>query len=433
MKKVLIITYYWPPSGGAGVQRWLKFTKYLPEFGWEPVILTVKNGTYPTTDPTLEKEIPPNIKIYKTKTVEPFAIYNSLLFKKRKSSVSTGLTGIKNSKNPIKKWAQYIRANYMIPDARKGWNKYAIRKAAQIIDQENIDVIVTTGPPHSSHLIGLELQKKTNIPWVSDLRDPWTTVYYNKMLPRTEKTKKRDQAIENKVLSATDCITVVGESFKDEFPDHSHKMKVVYNGFDETDINEVSEQNKNSKFTLAYIGNLKPNQSLPILWKVIEDLILENEEFKQSFNLQFVGAIDNQERSYLEKNLSENIDIVGFVSHDEAVQKMQEASLLLFVIPNIDNNSLIITGKIFEYLASGSELLSIGPKNGNAAQIIKECDRTPMIDYEDYDQLKKCLSEQFKHWLENDKKKKTIHSDALQTYTRRNQTKNLSAILDQLK
>jgi len=202
-KKALIFTYYWPPSSGPGVQRFLKFCKFLPEFDWEPIVVTPANGSYPYTDDSLLKDVSEYVKVYKTKTLEPFAIFNMLQGKKGKS-VPVALIGLQDSPSIFQKLSKYIRANCFIPDARVGWKKYAIKEGSRIIQNEKIDVIITTSPPHSTHLVGLELQKKHNIPWLADFRDPWTNIYFNRKLPRTARTKAKDKALEDKVVKHAD-------------------------------------------------------------------------------------------------------------------------------------------------------------------------------------------------------------------------------------
>ncbi|NCG29740.1 MAG: hypothetical protein GWP27_04630 [Bacteroidetes bacterium] len=194
MKKALILTYYWPPGSGPGVQRWLKFCKYLPEFGWDTKVITVNNGSYPSVDSSLENDIPEGLEIHKTKTIEPFAIYNALRGKKGKS-VEVALASVKGKQSPFSKFANYVRSNYFIPDARVGWNTYSFPKAIELIKKDRPDVIITTGPPHSTHLVGQRLHKMFDIPWVADFRDPWTTIYYNQFLLRTDSSIRKDTAL----------------------------------------------------------------------------------------------------------------------------------------------------------------------------------------------------------------------------------------------
>ncbi|MBN4052021.1 glycosyltransferase, partial [Cytophagaceae bacterium AH-315-L13] len=289
-QKVLIFTYYWPPASGPGVQRFLKFAKYFPENGWEPIVIAPKNGSYPYYDETLLNDIPSNVEIHHTKTLEPFTLYNFLRGAKGKS-VPVAMTGIKDSSSPLQKISKYIRANYFIPDARIGWNKYAIKKANEIISNTEINAIITTGPPQSTHLIGLHLTKIHNLPWIADFRDPWTTVYYNKFLPRTESSKRKDKNLENTILQNADIVTTVSPGIKKEFEDRAKRAEVIYNGFDENDIYS-GELTPTTKFKLAYIGNYKPNQDVEALWQAIKELKEEMSDFDRNFNLSFTGIVD---------------------------------------------------------------------------------------------------------------------------------------------
>jgi len=203
LKNVLIFSYYWPPAGGVGVQRWLKLTKYLPEFGWNPIIVTVKNGSYPYIDLSLLHEVPGNIEVHKTKTFEPFEWYN-LLLGKRGKHVPTAVLDSSTNKNFLQKLAAFIRANFFIPDARKGWVNFAIDTGEKIFRTKHIDAIVTTGPPHSTHLIGLYFKKKYPIKWLADFRDPWTHLFTNTYLPQINLVKKLDKKLEKRVLQAVD-------------------------------------------------------------------------------------------------------------------------------------------------------------------------------------------------------------------------------------
>ncbi|MFW6101648.1 MAG: glycosyltransferase, partial [Bacteroidota bacterium] len=276
-KKVLIVTYYWPPGSGPGVQRFLKMSKFLYAFGWEPVILTVKNGSYPSTDPSLTKDIPEKLQIFKTKTIEPFSLYNKLTGGKGKQ-VGVGLIGFQHKTNLLKKISLFIRANIFLPDARRGWIPFAFKKAKYLHSKNKLHAVVTTGPPHSTHFIGLKLKKKFSLPWLVDMRDPWTNNFFNKALPRTRYTKKLEKKFEDKILTNADFITTVSPGLKKEFQDRNQNIQVIYNGYDQEDIPEPA-QYKSSEFSLSYIGNLKPNQNIPALWKAIKEMEDEVEGF----------------------------------------------------------------------------------------------------------------------------------------------------------
>jgi len=348
VKNVLILTYYWPPAGGPGVQRWLKFVKYLEEFGWKPHILSVKEGTYSAIDTELEKEIPEGIPVHKTKTSDPFRFYNMLKGKKD-GSVSVALININKKRSLVDRLAMYIRSNCFIPDARKGWNKYAYREAMDILRNENFDLIVTTGPPHSTHLTGLKIKKKTGIKWLADLRDPWTTVYYNDMLPRTAKTRRIDKKYEDEVLANADMLTVVSPGMKEEFADRNPNVKVVMNGFDMEDMEDTGvREHENAgiqEFSLTYTGNFKPNQHVSHIWDGICELIAENKDFAKDFKLRFVGNVDSSVPEYFQTmGMDGNLDLVSYVPHSEVTRIMASSTTLLFVVPQSKNNKLIIQG-----------------------------------------------------------------------------------------
>lgn len=398
MKKVLIITYYWPPASGSGVQRFLKFSKYLRDFGWEPVILTVENGTYSAYDESLLNDIPNGVKVFKTKTFEPFGFYS--MFSSKKGDKPTSSIGHQKEDTFLQKLLIYIRANFFIPDARKGWYRFACKKAEEIIKKESIDTIITTGPPHSTHLIGQYLKEKTQLPWLADMRDPWTTVFYNAFFPRTKSTQKKDKHLEDLVLKSADIITVVSKGMNDEFKDRANNICTIYNGFDEDDF-KTKESSRSSKFTITYTGNFFPSQNTETLWKCLKDLSTEDSSFKENLSLNFVGNIDKQIISSLnEYGLSKSLKIEDFLPHNNAIDRILNSSLLLLIIPNSERNHLIITGKLFEYLATSKPILSIGPI-GNASDVISESGNNKMIDYNDYDEMKRQILSAYTHWKDN--------------------------------
>ena len=435
MKKVLIISYYWPPSSGPGVQRILKFCKYLQDYNWVPIVLTVKNGTYPSIDESLMNDIPKNVKVFSTKTSEPFALFNFFKGKSNKqNSGMVGMMGTQGKKSFFTKMALYIRSNFFIPDARKGWRKYARREAKKIIKSENIDLILTTGPPHSTHLIGLDLKKQTKVPWISDFRDPWTTVFNNKVLPRTERTRLIDKFYEDMVLQYSDGIMGVSRGLVSELSDRNRNAKVIYNGFDETDMKIDNLSTYTQKFSVAYIGNFKPNQNIEELWQVLEDICKENELFKSHLIISLTGNCDASVNKSIEKyNLNDYLVQSPPVNHQEAIQQMCESNLLLFIVPRVEDNHLIITGKLFEYIASGSKILPIGPIKGDAAHILRYCDHPEMIDYSNKDAIKKFLLDAFNDWRKHENKsKKHSQTSTLSEYTRKSQTKELAVFMNSI-
>jgi glycosyltransferase involved in cell wall biosynthesis len=429
LKKALILTYYWPPGSGPGVQRWLKFCKYLPENGWEPTVITVRNGSYPYSDKTLVNDVPQKMKVIKTDTFEPFAIYNLLRGKKGKS-VEVGLGSIKNQQNRFSRFANYIRANYFIPDARLGWNKYAFVAALRHIKSERPDVIITTGPPHSTHLIGQRLNKEFQIPWVADFRDPWTTIYYNSLLNRTESRKTKDQEFENSVVTSCNMLLVTTPGMEQEFSERAKKIICIPNGFDSEDFIDHPIQKSDAFVRLSYVGNLKANQNAPMLWKAIAELS-KNEVFKSSFRLCFTGSVHPEIiKSIEDSGIKQIVELNSFVAHKEAVEIMQQADALLLPIPQSPGNKLILTGKIFEYLATRRPILSLGPKDGNASAILNKVNNHPMKSYDDFDEISSFLSSIVEQ-AQKTGQLESVGNDQYQSFSRQGLTESLSDTLDQ--
>ena len=371
MKKVLLITYYFPPSGGAGVQRWLKTINYLPKAGVETIVLTVdpQVASYPQVDESLCKEVPDFVKVYKTKTKEILSIYKKVSPQKQ---VPYG--GFANEPNPtlLQKISRFIRGNFFLPDPRRGWNKFALAKAKQIIEQEGIETIITTSPPHSTQLIGLELKRLyPHIKWVADLRDPWTDIYYNEDLYQTSWARKRNAAYESSVLSGADCIITVSEECKRLFAekaDVAEKISVVPNGYDTKDFINSTIINKKEKITpnyLTYVGVMAPQYDLEPLKSLVQG--------RNNILLRFVGVISENIKREIE-SWGVQTEFIPYVSHAEAIAYMRSADALLLFIPNVPNNEGILTGKLFEYLASERKILLFGPENGDAMKLIKECE-----------------------------------------------------------
>lgn len=431
-KKVIIFTYYWPPAGGVAVQRFLKFSKFLPEFGWEPIIITVDNGSYPYLDESLVKEISPSLRVYRTKTFEPFEFYNLLRGKKGKSLPVVSV-GSHNKKSFFQTVSEYVRANFFIPDARKGWVSYAVKQAEEILSNEKVDAIITTGPPHSAHLIGLQLKEKFGLKWLADFRDPWTGIFYNNFLPRTEVTKQKDKALETKVLQTADMVTVISPGMKKEFESRARKIEVVSNGYDEEDfsMSEVRSP-KSEEFVIRYVGNLMSSQNLEVLWKCISELSASDIGHRTSVKLEFIGRVDDAvKKSISENGLDSIVHYLDFVDHRKAIQLMQEASMLLFAIPDVKDNEVILTGKLFEYLASTSEMISFGPVNGNATEILTATGRKKMIAYNNAEETQKQLLSAL-NYFEQTKTVFKYSDNKHQIYSRRNQTSILARHLDAL-
>jgi glycosyltransferase involved in cell wall biosynthesis len=382
MKKVLIITYYWPPSGGAGVQRWLKFAKYLPEFGWQPVILTVdpEYASYPQRDESLLSEVDPNCLVYTTKS---FELYNFYKLISRKKEVPYGGFANESKEGLLQKVSKFIRGNFLLPDPRKGWNKYALKKAEELIKLHHIDTVITTSPPHSTQLIGLKLKQKLNIRWIADLRDPWTDIYYYNQFKHTALARKIDKSYERKVVENADQLITVSEDVKRVFAEKSRfpiseKTVVIPNGFDEDDF-RLTNFPAEAKKIITYSGTISEVYRVDCLLEALHHL---NDDLKSQVRIRFVGKVPSSiEQKFRSTGLE--IELVGYVDHPKSIEYLFRSDLLLLVIPEVKNNRGILTGKFFEYLASQKPILAIGPIDGDLAKIIRETNCGKLFDYDD--------------------------------------------------
>ncbi|HKJ42016.1 MAG TPA: glycosyltransferase family 4 protein [Sunxiuqinia sp.] len=384
MKKVLIITYYWPPSGGAGVQRWLKFSKYLPEYGVQPVILTVDpaKASYAQVDKSLEHEVSSSVFVYKTNTFEPYNFYKKMV---GKEEIPYGGFSNKSEETFLQKIAKAVRGNFFIPDPRKGWNRFAYRRAVELVREHRIDTVITTSPPHSTQLIGLKLKRELGIHWVADLRDPWTDIYYYPELHHSFLSRKLDQAMELKVLRQADVILTVSEHLKRMFiakidPNNDSKVIVIPNGYDEKDF-ELKVKASDAKFVITYTGTISEKYDINGFLVAISKL---DEQKKKGILLRFVGNVSSDIVDKIRQTIPEvELDLVGYVGHSTSVGFLLRSSLQLLVIPKIKNNKGIVTGKFFEYLASRKPVLAIGPEGGDLEQLIDETECGKLFNYDD--------------------------------------------------
>ena len=420
MKKVLIITYYWPPAGGSGVQRWLKFVKYFREFEIEPIVYTVDNPNYPIEDKSLLNDIPVGLDILKQPIWEPNQIFS--IFGKKK----TESAGFLNA-NPsfFGKLLQYIRANYFIPDARKFWIKPSVKYLKKYLNENKIDVIITTGPPHSLHLIGLNLKKLLNVKWIADFRDPWTEIDYFHQLPLTKRAIKKHHLFEIEVLKTADSVLVVGNTMAEKYNKYNKNTFTITNGFDGELCDDKVELD--SKFTLTHIGLMNADRNPKMLWEVLSEIIVENKNFENDFNLKLIGKIDASVVQEISKyNLAKNVEIVNYVSHNKVIEYQKKSQVLLLIVNNVPSARGIITGKIFEYLMVKRPILAIAPKNGDLAKIIDETNSGYVVDFKEREQLKMIILDLYSKFKN---KKLIVDSKNIDQFHRRELTKKVSEII----
>ena len=423
-KKALIIAYYWPPAGGPGVQRWLKFVKYLSDFGVEPIVYSPENPNYPLYDFTLEKEIPEGITILKQPINEPYKLA-SLFSKKKSKTISKGIIPQKKQQSPIDKVLLYIRGNFFIPDARKNWVTPSVSYLSKYLIENEINTIITTGPPHSMHLIGLKLKQELGVKWLADFRDPWTTIGYHKQLKLSKSSEKKHKKLEAQVLNNADHIIVTSFKTKEEFESITKQpITVITNGYD---VEKIESITMDSKFTLSHIGSLLSERNPNVLWKVLKDLISENESFKADFRLNFVGAVsDTVLKSITEYSLIDFTQLESYVEHREAIKKQRESQVLLLIEIDSEDTKCIIPGKLFEYMVSHRPIIAIGPEDSDVSKIISSTNTGKYFNYSDYDSLKLTVLEYYKAFKNNNLQ---THPIGLEQYSRKALTKSLSKLI----
>ncbi|MFK5856903.1 MAG: glycosyltransferase family 4 protein [Bacteroidota bacterium] len=429
MKRVLIITYYWPPSGGGGVQRWVKFAKYLQEFNIEPIVLTVdpKLASYAIIDESMISELPNDIKVFTTKSREPFNIYKKFTAKKE---IPFG--GFANEERPgiTQKISRFIRGNFFIPDARIGWNKFAYRKAIELIEKFDIETVITSSPPHSTQLIGLKLKRDKSINWIADLRDPWTDIYYYNRMYHSPIAKKLDLKKEFDVLNNADKVIVVSQSIKSLFaskitPSQKDKISVISNGYDSDDF-KSNNYNINDRFTITYTGTLADNYNIDGFLKALISVV--NKFGESKIKIQFVGRVTSKYQDIINKSILKQIcSFEGHVAHKASISHLKNANALFLAIPYEPQNEGILTGKLFEYLAARKPIVGVGPVDGDAAVIINECEAGKMFNYSDVQEISNYIIELYNRWTESPKL--SLESEVYTNYSRVNLTKKLVTLI----
>ncbi len=423
-KKLLIITYYWPPAGGPGVQRWLKFVKYLPDFNIQPIVYIPENPTYPIMDAALESEVSEKAIILKSKIFEPYQLA-SFFSKKNTKKISSGIIPHQRKQSFLEKILLWIRGNIFIPDARFLWVKPSVKYLKKYIQENNIDTIVTSGPPHSLHLIGLQLKQDLDIKWLADFRDPWTTIGYQKALKLSAYAEKKHKQLERQVLNAADTIIVTSKTTKSEFQAITSKpIEVITNGYD---VEEGAKKSLDEKFTLAHIGSFLSERNPRILWKALKELVKENPDFKTDFQLKLIGAISQEVLDAISEFKLQNYVLnLGYVSHQEAVEHQRKSQVLLLIEINSEETKSIIPGKLFEYLVSERPIIAIGPEDSDFAEIITSTNTGVFFMYDEKKRLKALLLEYYNQYKNQNLK---VHAIGLQQYSRKNLTEQLSKLI----
>jgi glycosyltransferase involved in cell wall biosynthesis len=426
LKKVLIISYYWPPSGGAGVQRWLKFVKYLPEFGWQPIVYTPENPEYPALDESLVKDVPEEVEILKQPIWEPYTWYRQFLGDKNKK-IGAGFVSDKKEPGLLQKISVWVRGNFFVPDARKFWIKPSVNYLTKYLEENPVDLIVSTGPPHSMHLIALGLKKSLGIKWVADFRDPWTNIDFYKELMLSGWADRKHKSLEQQVLKSADLSLTIGYTMTEEFIALGAKnVETVTNGFDEADFPD-SDLKLDEEFIISHIGTFSPSRNQPTLWRALSELKIENEDFAQQFKLRTVGVVDYSVRSaIIEAGLEDNWEEVAYVPHEKLLQYQRASKVLLVSINNTPNATGILPGKFFEYLASGRPILAIGPKKSDIGTVLGKTNAGVIVEADNLAEMKAVILSMFKGETAIQR-----NEESVMAFSRKQITKQLVGLMNQ--
>ena len=444
MKRLLIITYYWPPTGGSGVQRWVKFSKYLPEFGWQPVVYTPENPEQLARDESLLADIPACAEVVKTRILEPYELYRRLTGgKKGEGEVNPVNAQQKNWKQRLSLW---VRGNCFVPDPRIGWVRPSVRFLKKYLAEHPVDAVVTTGPPHSVHLIGLGLKKALGLRWIADFRDPWTEMFYYKHLGLGPAADRRHHRLEQAVLDGADAVISVSPPVAADFRAKTQTPVVlITNGFDEDDFAEAGEpssgapgvqffpdpengseknldtpapQRPRTKVRLVHTGLFAADGNPLNLWDALAERCAADPTFRERLQIRLAGKVDAAVTEAVRaRGLGGNLVELGYLPHDETVREQRAADILLLPLRREPEYAKVLPGKIFEYLAARRPVLGIGQEDGAAAAVLRDAAAGQMFDWDKKDELLAFLDAEHPQ------------TEGIEKYTRRALTAQLAELL----
>jgi len=436
MKRVLVITYYWPPTGGSGVQRWVKFAKYLPEYGWQPVIYTPENPAQLAVDSSLLSEVSPDMEIIKTKIVEPYEMYKTFLRRSGHSRQAVEVNPVNaQEKSFLQKAAMWIRGNFFRPDPRCLWIGPSVRFLKKYLKEHPVDLIVSTGPPQSMHLIGRKLARETGLPWVADFRDPWTRIFYFKHLSMTAATRKWHREMEQKVLDEASVVVAVSPSVQDDFESMTRTpVELITNGFDESDfavdICRDAEGGEDKDFIVTHTGLFAADGNPETLWEVLAEKSSTDKDFSRHLKIRLVGKTDDSViESIYAAGLRENVEDMGYQPHSVAVQEQRQASVLILPLRKEPEYKAVLPGKLFEYMASRRPILGIGQPDGAMSMILGDTDTGVVLDWNDKVAIRRHLDACWKKHLDG---RLSVAGADISMFSRRELTRKMAELFDRI-
>ncbi len=430
MKKVLIVSYYWPPAGGISVLRSLKIAKYLTQFGWTPVVLTVSNPQYPILEPNNSKHIPEGLEVIKAKSVEPFGFYKRITGRKKADTLSNVLNANDKKHGVFHKLAVWIRANYFIPDARMLWMKPAIKAASKYLSENKVDAIFSDGPPHTNTLIACRLSKKFDIPWLMDWQDPWTQVDYYKMFPIGKRADKKHKKLEAECLKQASKMTIVSPTWKEDAEAiGASNVSVVVWGYDEDDF-ETIEPVKTSKFLITHTGLLGEDRLPDGFIKALKELVDEYSDFKEALEVKLFGTVDKSVNELVNSlDLRDNFEIGRQIPRNDALSYNMGSAIQLLLLNKQDNAKGRTPGKLFEYLRAKRTIICCGPIDSDVSKLLQKTGAGETFEYNDVEGMKKSILKEYKRFKAGNE---VIEINGLEQYHIKNLTGQIAEYLNEI-
>ena len=436
MKRVLIISYYWPPTGGSGVQRWVKFAKYLPAEGWQPVIYTPENPEQLAVDASLEAEVPAEAEVIRRRIVEPYEMYKKMLRKSGHSKEAVEVNPVNaQNKSFLQKVAMWVRGNFFRPDPRCLWIRPSVKFLKKYLKDHPVDLIVSTGPPQSMHMIGRKLAKETGLPWIADFRDPWTKIFYFKHLSMTRATERWHHKMERKVLDEATAVVAVSPLVQQDFQAMTQTpVELITNGFDECDFSAEkcpeAAGGAGRDFVITHTGLFAADGNPTMLWEVLAHKCSSCADFKKALKIKLVGKTDEQIlKAIADAGLKDNLEDMGYQQHAVAVEQQRTASLLILPLRKEPEYKAVLPGKLFEYLASWRPVLGIGQTDGAMSVILNNTKTGLVLNWEDRKSIERFID---MCWEKHQTGNLTVDDADISQFTRRNLTHRMAQLFDKL-
>jgi glycosyltransferase involved in cell wall biosynthesis len=432
MKKVLIISYYFPPCGGIGVLRCLKIAKYLRTFGWEPVIYTAEDAHYPSYDYGNFKDIPEGVTILRQPIFEPYTFYKKFTKQAPNANANNALVATEGKRNWKHRLAVWIRSNFFIPDARAFWIKPSVKFLLNYLKNNKIDAIFSDGPPHTNTMIAALLKEQTGMVWLADFQDPWTQVDYYQRLSLTKWADSKHRRLEQKALQLADKTTIVSEVWKKDLESIGAKnVSVLLWGYDEDDFVDLKPV-YDKKLTLTHAGLLGDDRNPKVLFEAVAELAREiGSEFTENFEIQFIGQVDSSVKaSYELAGIANLVRLIPQIERKEALQLVANSQILLLLLNQAANALGRIPGKFFEYLAVQRPVLCLGLEGSDVDKILQEVGAGQTFAYTNKEKIKQAL---YMHYQNFTKSGNLVHQNRdIKSYTNKNLTEKVAGWLDEL-